>query len=93
MIPLWKCIGEPPEIQIGSYRGDPGQQRHSGSSYDLFWLNKTVRRLRHEIFYLLLFYLALPFLCDVSYVTIMRCSHDDFSIAEKRTSQSNNNAS
>ena len=34
MIPLWKHIGEPPEIQIGCYRGDPGQQRHSGSSYD-----------------------------------------------------------
>ena len=45
--PLWKRIGEPPEIQIGCYRGDPGQQHHSGSSYDLFWLKKTVRRLRH----------------------------------------------
>jgi len=22
--PLWKRIGEPPEIQIGCYRGDPG---------------------------------------------------------------------
>ena len=32
--PLWKRIGEPPEIQISCYRGDPGQQRHSGSSYD-----------------------------------------------------------
>ena len=32
--PLWKRSGEPPEIQIGCYRGDPGQQRHSGSSYD-----------------------------------------------------------
>ena len=29
--PLWKRISEPPEIQIGCYRGDPGQQRHSGS--------------------------------------------------------------
>jgi len=28
--PLWKRIGEPPEIQIGCYRGDPGHQRHSG---------------------------------------------------------------
>jgi len=27
---LKKCIGEPPEIQIGCYRGNPGQQRHSG---------------------------------------------------------------
>jgi len=31
-----KRIGEPPEIQIGCYRGDPGLQRHSGSLYDLF---------------------------------------------------------
>jgi len=31
--PLWKRIGEPPEIQIGCYRGDPGQHPHSGS-YD-----------------------------------------------------------
>ena len=45
--PLWKHIGEPPEIQLGCHRGEPGQQRHSSSSYDLFWLNKTVRRLRH----------------------------------------------
>jgi len=28
--PLWKRIGEPPEIQTGCYRGDPGHQRHSG---------------------------------------------------------------
>jgi len=28
--PLWKRIGEPPEIQIGCYTGDPGQQRYSG---------------------------------------------------------------
>ena len=32
--PLWKRIGEPPEIQIGCYRGYPGQQDNSGSSYD-----------------------------------------------------------
>jgi len=38
--PLWKRIGEPPEIQIGCYRGDPSHQRHSGSSYDLFWLTE-----------------------------------------------------
>jgi len=30
--PLWKRIGEPPEIQISCYRGEPGQQRHSSSS-------------------------------------------------------------
>ena len=42
--PLWKRIDEPPEIQKGCYRGDPGKQRHLGS-YDLFWLNKTVRGL------------------------------------------------
>jgi len=50
--PLWKHIGEPPEIQIGCRRGDPGQRRYSGS-YDLFWLNKTVRVLRHWNIYLL----------------------------------------
>jgi len=42
--PLWKRIGEPPEIQIGCYRGNPGQQRHSGT-YNLVWLNKTGPRL------------------------------------------------
>jgi len=45
--PLLKRIGEPPQIQIGCCKGDTGKQRHSGSSYDLFWLHKTVRRLRH----------------------------------------------
>ena len=47
--PLWKSIGEPPEIQLGCYRGDPGHQRHSGSSYNLFWLtelNRAKVRLR-----------------------------------------------
>ena len=33
---LSKRIGEPPEIQIGCYRDEPGQQRHSSSSYHLF---------------------------------------------------------
>jgi len=32
--PPRKRIGEPPGIKIGCYRGDSGQQRHSGSSYD-----------------------------------------------------------
>jgi len=68
--PLRKRIDEPPEIQLGCYRGDSGQQRHSGSSYDLFWLNNTVRRLRHWNFHLLSFWLALSLLCDVNYVTI-----------------------
>jgi len=72
--PLWKRIGEPTEIQIGCYGGEAGQQRHSGSSYDLFWLNKTVRRLRHWNFHLLSFWLALLFLCDVSYVIINETS-------------------
>jgi len=31
--PLWRRIGELPGFRIGCYRGDPGQQRHSGS-YD-----------------------------------------------------------
>jgi len=34
--PLWKRICEPPELQIGCYRGEPGQQRHSGSSHEFF---------------------------------------------------------
>ena len=59
--PLWKRIGEPPEIEIGCYRGDPGQQRHTDSLYDLFWLSKTVPGLRHWNFHLLSFWLALPF--------------------------------
>jgi len=68
--PLWKRIGELPEIQIGCYRGDPDQQRHPGSSSDLFWLNKTVRRLRYWNFHLFSSCLALLLPCDVSYVTI-----------------------
>jgi len=68
--PLWKRIDEPPEIQIGCYRGEPGQQHHSDSSYNLFWLNKTVRRLHHWNFHLLSFRLALSLLCDLGYVTI-----------------------
>jgi len=68
--PLWKRIGEPAEIQIGCYRDDPGQQCRSGLSCGLFWLNKTVRRLRHWNFHLLSFWLALSLRCDVSYVTI-----------------------
>ena len=72
--PLWKRIGEPPEIQIGCYRGDPDQQRHT-DSYDLFWLCKAVRRLRHWNFHLLSFWLTLSLLCDVSYLTINdKCS-------------------
>ena len=53
--PLWKRIGGTPEIRIGCYKGDTGQQRHSSSSYDFFWLNITVRRLRHWNFHLLFF--------------------------------------
>ena len=30
--PLWKRIGELPDIQMGCYRGDPGQQRHLGGA-------------------------------------------------------------
>jgi len=56
--------------------GDPGQQRHSGSSYNLFWLNKTVRRFHHWNSYLLSFWLALSLLCDVSYWTINENYHD-----------------
>ena len=61
--PLWKRIGEPPEIQIGCYSGEPGP-------YDLFWLSKTVWRLRHWDSHLLSFWLALLLLCDVSHVII-----------------------
>ena len=68
--PPSKRIGEPLEIQIGCYRDDPGQQRHSDSSHSLFWLNKTVRGLSHWNFHLLSVCLALSLLCNVSYVTI-----------------------
>jgi len=38
--PLWKRIDEPPEIQMCCYsREDPGQQRHSNSSHNLFQLH------------------------------------------------------
>ena len=67
-------IGEPPEIHTGCYRGDPGQHRNSGSSYDKykpsFWLNRTVWHLCHWNFHLLSFWLALVLLWDVSYVMI-----------------------
>jgi len=47
--PLGKRMGEPLHIWIGCYRGDTGQQCHSGSSYSLFWcwLNKIVQGLSH----------------------------------------------
>jgi len=95
-MPLWKSIGEPPEIQIGCYRGDPGHQRHSGSSYDLFWLTELNRwkvRLRHWSCLLLSFWLVLSFPCDVMLRNNKwENSHDNFFIVEKRTSQSNDNA-
>ena len=59
---LWKRIGEPPETQIGCYRGNPGHQRHSQSIYS-DWLNKSVRRLRHWNFHLLSFWMALSLPC------------------------------
>ena len=31
--PLWKLIGETPEIQLGCYRGDPGQQLYWNQWY------------------------------------------------------------
>ena len=62
---LWKRISEPHETKIGCYRGHPGNQCHSVSSYDLFWLNKTVRCLRHWNLHLLSFWLALSLLCEV----------------------------
>jgi len=73
--------------------GRTKSQRHSGSSYNLFGLNKTVWYLRHWNSHLLSLWLALLLLCDVSYVKCMRSSHDNFSIVEQRTSQRNDNAS
>jgi len=35
---LWKRIGEPLAIKKAVTGATPGQQRHSGSSCDLFWL-------------------------------------------------------
>jgi len=37
---LWKRIGEPLAIKKAVTGATPGQQRHSGSSRDLFWLQK-----------------------------------------------------
>ena len=48
--PLWKHIGEPPEIQIGCYTGDPGEQRHLGWEYDLFWLKNPLIPPRKNLF-------------------------------------------
>jgi len=63
---LWKRIGEPPEIQIGWYKGDPGHQRHS-DNHTIYsdWLNETVQRLGHWNFHLISFWLALSLTCDV----------------------------
>jgi len=64
--PLWKRIGEAPKIQIGCYKRGPSHERHSDSSYDLFYLNKTVRRLRHWNFVLLS--LCWQYRCSVTFV-------------------------
>ena len=44
--PPWKFIGETPEIQIGCYRGDSGQQRHSGQRYVFM----VIPQARHTIY-------------------------------------------
>ena len=72
--PLWKRTDEPPEIQIGCYRGDPGQQRYSALLIIRFVLTefddcKPVRRLHHWNFHLLKFWLDLLLVC-CSYATI-----------------------
>jgi len=57
--PLWKRIGELPEIvEVISVT------RYNRTVYSE-WLNKTVRRLRHWNFHLLSFWLALSLPCDV----------------------------
>ena len=66
LTPLWKRIGELPEIQIGCYRATQVNSvtRAQHTIYS-DWLNKTVRRFRHWNFHLLSFWLALLLLCDV----------------------------
>jgi len=65
--PLWKRIGEPPEIQIRWYRAtqvNSVTRTHHALYSD--WLNKTVQHfLRHWNFHLLSFWLALSLPCDV----------------------------
>jgi len=56
--------------RMATLRGDPGQQRHSGSSRNICWVSATFRGLRHWNFQLLSFWLALSLLCDVGYATM-----------------------
>jgi len=53
-----QCFGELSPTMLQHYKsvefklkgcswGNPGQQRHSSSSNDLFWLDKTIWCLRH----------------------------------------------
>jgi len=68
--PLWKRIGESPEIQIGCYR-DGSRSTASLKLIIRFilteWNHSTLASLK---FPLLSFWLALSLRCDVSYVTI-----------------------
>jgi len=48
---ICKRIGEPLEIKKAVTGATSGLCRHSGSSYDLFWLYETVRCLRHWNFH------------------------------------------
>jgi len=47
--PLWKRIGEPSEIQIGWYRGDPGHQRHR-AHHTIYsdWIKPSERPFRER---------------------------------------------
>jgi len=78
--PLWKRIGEPPDVQIGCYRATQvisvTRANHTICSD---WLNKTAQRLGHWNFHLLSFWLALSLPCDV-----MLCNKEwEINVAEQ----------
>jgi len=91
--PAWKRIGKSPEIQIGYYRGDPGQQRHASSSYTAY--SDGIKPIEAWVIEISICFLSgWHYRCTVTLVTwqYLRSSHDNFSIVEQRTSQSNDSA-
>jgi len=61
--PLRKRKGEPPEIQIGCYRGNSRTAASLGLITNLYWLNATFPGLRYWNFHLLSFWMAVSLLC------------------------------
>jgi len=63
----WECVNR---ICSDVAVPTPGQQRHSGSSRDFYWLNATARCLRQWNVHFLSFWLAISLFFDVCYVTM-----------------------